>query len=348
MLDIKENITENENIISELLNNQELEDELKNKIIAKQVNYIKDINSIDEFNIKEYLLKNNKIYISWKNVFGYYKETSEKAFDETLITFLNLEENYSILSEYLLETGEEDKSFIDEFSLEIIYAQELSLESYKALCKSISNRYDSLDINRIKTQNLTCLIDLNKMNMTVENIDALRVGHKPLSTRLIENSQGNFFSIFYELTLDDTDILMLLNSTVFTVKNKIELIESIDENIIIGNASLSNIVAELIIENRISLSSEAIEACFKSQISSITKFRIINNYFDKLSDAKVKEFVESLGEEYARIFIKQNKPVFSDTQLHIELFSKLQQRGLIKRFEFYKKHGDEIKVYALY
>lgn len=98
LLQLPNNISETEENVIDLLNNENLTDELKKEIIKKQTIVIEDLFEIDSILIQKNLFQHNKIYPSWENIMFYYDNTDSK-FDDTLIGFMNVESNYSSLSQ---------------------------------------------------------------------------------------------------------------------------------------------------------------------------------------------------------------------------------------------------------
>ncbi len=70
-------------------------------------------------------------------------------------------------------------------------------------------------------------------------------------------------------------------------------------------------------------------------------------HFDSLKHEHLRSLIKELGEDYARMFIKQNKPSIEYTHFNATLVDKLKSFGLISSFSINNKKN-EIKVIAKY
>src|SRR5690606_27278160 len=71
-LKISENISETEDSLISLLNNNDLKENYKIKVIQKIETKISDLNTIENLSIKKQLLVNNKVIPKWDNIIDYY------------------------------------------------------------------------------------------------------------------------------------------------------------------------------------------------------------------------------------------------------------------------------------
>ena len=157
-----------------------------------------------------------------------------------------------------------------------------------------------------------------------------------------------FIQRFGEFTLDNTDIEMLFNSAHFSLLGKLEITEAIDDNIIIKNSKIAELVCHLLPEHKSTpLRFEVFDAMFTTNASVEKKIKVLNDNNDKFSNIQLQGFVERFGEDYSRLFVKQNKPVFTNKAFNKELFEILQNRKLISSFSI-NQEKDEIKVVANY
>lgn len=105
-------------------------------------------------------------------------------------------------------------------------------------------------------------------------------------------------------------------------------------------------LSQLLISSR---TSEII--CFKGNNrqlgESFQRLALLNLHFEHLDDDQIQSLTEKLGVDYSKIFRSRFKPVFANTLYHVNLFEKLEERGLIIRFKQLEK-ADELKVFANY
>ena len=350
-LKLKDNTKEMENALTKLLNNNILNIDAKTDIIRKQDTLITILSTINDSEVQSKLIEKNKMVVSWSNLYSYYKTLEEKnSLNETLIDFLNKEENYSLLSKQSIknELKEQTEETIKAFSLVVINCNELILDSYMALLKSTSYNWNRLSFEQLSVDKVKHMVETNFLNLTESNFNKLKEKFPNEHIKLIERQQDTFFSKFKEFTLDKDDIVSLLRSKEITTDNKTKLIEQIDSDFITENRDVAKLVCDILAEsNAISLSVDIIESLVNSNSLRENKIKVLNKQDQELSDSQIQNFVEGLGSEYEKLFRKQNKPKFSNTDYHKLLFDKLQNRGLIKRYEPYKD-TQLLKVFANY
>ena len=85
---LESNINESVDIVLELINNEEIIEENKEKIIKKEKRVIEDITQVQDEKIWSAILINGKCKISWKNVINYYLKFK---IDDIVIEYLNNE-----------------------------------------------------------------------------------------------------------------------------------------------------------------------------------------------------------------------------------------------------------------
>lgn len=349
LLKLPENSNEEEAIIIELLNKGDINNDLKSELIELQNNQIKLLNNIEEVEVKEILLNNNKLTPTWRNIFDYVDSFEEQELNDTLIYYLDIKENYESLSTSMMNTVEEkDDTYIENFATKLIYCESLEFNSYTNLLKSIPYIYDDLEYKKLTKEKVDWMISNKFIAFTIENFNGIKQSFPTLHIKFIEAYEAGFVKRFSEFSLDSNDWFLLFKSSNFTLKEKIELIKNIDDNIIIQNPKIAEIVCYLLPTNEyISLRYEVLFTMFKANPSVEKRIELLNIYFDKLDEEQIQKLTEQLGDDYSKIFMKQHKPVFNKADFHYTFFEKLRQRGLIIRYEDVEK-SNEIKVFAKY
>lgn len=349
MLKLPENNNEEETTIIELLNNDLLSNDLRSEIVVSQYNELSKLSYIDELEVKEIVLKNNKIIPTWQNIFNYYDSYEDPEIDDTLIDYLNNESNSSHLSLSKLNiVKEKDEKFIESFSLKLIHCKELKIEAYTNLLKSIpyvynSVRYEDLDLERIEL-----MISTKFVTLSIENYNGIKGRFPNSQIKLLEVYQDSFVKRYEDFSLDENDWLLLMKSSLFTRKNKLEIIEKWDDSIIVDNSQIANVICHLLFESEyIPLRFEVLAAMFDSNNSVQTRIYLLNLHFDNLDDSQIQALSKKLGEDYANLFLKQHKPTFKNMHYNEELFKKLKDRNLISSYSVNEKKA-EIRVVANY
>jgi hypothetical protein len=146
-LKLDTNHYENEDVILQMLNNEEISNTNKEKIIVKEETILTSITDVP-MPLWDSLFRENKIKATWINIL-YFLQNKEK-FNTDLITFLNIEENYIILSQTEIQSDETfNEEFVEHISLSILLATNISEDSFTYLIKSIPYTYDNLDFEKV-------------------------------------------------------------------------------------------------------------------------------------------------------------------------------------------------------
>ncbi|MFB9109283.1 hypothetical protein [Flavobacterium gyeonganense] len=348
LLRIPDNDSESEEFIIELLNNQDLKDELKFDIIKKQNLIFNDLSKIQNINIQENIIVNNKVLPTWVNIFTYYDKLESKEFNEVLIKFFN--ENSNDLSKNKLEKDDQNsEGYIKDFSAELTKCNDLNFDCYIELVGNTTYWWSNIDINNLEYKKTEWLINNKKLSLSIKNFNRLKEHFSTLHLKLLEKNQSSFIINFADYILDEDDILILLKSTEILSTNKIQIIEKIDDNIIIENEEIGKIICNLLaISNYIPLEYNVLESLFIHSNSIENRIKLLNKHLDKISNTEIQNLIEFLGSSYKEIFKKQFKPKFSNTPFHEELFEKLKSKNLILKKELDKKDKSKIKVFAKY
>lgn len=341
-LKLEQNISESEESLLELLNNVDLEDKLKIKIIQKVDTLISDLSNIEDIEIKKQLLTNLKVVANWKNVIDYYTNCENKI-DEILAEYLNTEIVSNKLSE--IKISKEDK----ELEKSVLLCNDINDDIYINLLKSTYYIYNSLnfeDLNEIKVENLV----KKNLSTTKANYDKLRERFADNHITLIERDFNKFFEKIEDFETDEDDILMILKSDKITIDNRFKYIPKLTEQTIIDNKGIAKKVGEIILSKstKVEFEFNVIESITKNLDTTENKVKFINLYFTELSKDNIVSLVKSLSYNYSELFVKQHKPLFNDNTHNRELLTKLRTKGLINSFDIYKKDNTKIRAVANY
>lgn len=342
------NNDEEEETIVDILNRDDVSLDLKTQVVRSQNAKINSLNLIDDIEVKQVVLENNKLTINWGNIFDYYDTTEQDEFDDVLISFLNEQQNYETLSQQKLSIKERNEDYIKKISSTLLQCEPLEINAYTDLLNSLPYIYTRVNFNGLGVEKIEALLAKKILSLTSDNFNGLKEKGISLHIKIIEVHQNKFVEVMNEIALDTNDWLLIFKSNSVTVSNKLSIIKNMDNSVIINNRNIADVVCDILPNDQhIPLSYELLNAMFDVHNSLSKKIAILIFNFESLLDIQVQALVEKMGKEYAKIFMKQHKPTFSNNPQHIALFKKLQTRGLIIRYEILVKK-DEIKVIAKY
>ncbi len=328
-LKMGDNKSEDEIFLIKLLNNKELNGKSKVKIIQKVDTKINDIWSIDELDIKEQLLINNKLMPTWENVIEYYK-IFDNLINKDLITFLNFESVYTQLSQERMIFKSDSFDYAS-FREKLLLCNELSDESYRNILKSSIYIRHALSFEQLNENKVVYLVD-NILNTTKANYDILREHFPNKHITLIEKDFEKIIDKSNDFETDEDDVLMLLKSEKISPENKFNYVSVFEQNIITESKEISKIVSNIILQEstKIEFEYETIESLVKNGISTENKVRLVNLYIDELENSNIVLLLKNiLG--YEKLFEK-GKPTYAKSDFNEILFGKLKKKNLIKNY----------------
>lgn len=346
-LKLEDNKFENESSLIKLLNDKKLNSKFKVEIIQKVETKVTEIWSVDELDISEQLLTNNKLVPTWNNVTEYYK-LCDNVINKDLITFLNFENTYTKLSEEKM-TFKSDSFDYASFRENLLLCNELSDESYKNILKKSIYTHDILSFEHLNKSKVIYLLD-NILNTTKANYDKLREGFADNHITLIERDFNKFFEKIEDFETDEDDILMILKSDKITIDNRFKYIPKLTEQTIIDNKGIAKKVGEIILSKstKVEFEFNVIESITKNLDTTENKVKFINLYFTELSNDNIVSLVKSLSHNHSELFVKRKRPLFSDNSHNRELLTKLKTKGLINSFGNDEKDNSKIRAVANY
>ncbi|WP_449404233.1 YobI family P-loop NTPase [Flavobacterium rhamnosiphilum] len=341
-LKLEQNNSENEDALLKLLNNEDLEDQFKIKIIQKVETLISNLSDIEDIQIKKELLINLKVVVDWDNVIDYFNNCEDKI-DEKLIEYLNTEEVSNQLSE--LSLSKDDKKF--EGSL--LVCNEIKNDIYKKLLDCIYYVYNQLSFENLSEHKVVSLVE-RKLTITKSNYDKLRENFADNHITLIVRDFNTFFEKIEDFETDVDDILSILKYDKITIDNRFKYISKLTVQTIIDNKAIAKKVGEIILSksSKIEFEFNTIESIVKSLDSTENKVKFVNLYFTELSNENIISLVKSLSYNHSELFVKQHKPLFNDNIYNRDLLTKLKSKGLINSFGIYVKDNSKIKAVANY
>lgn len=339
-LKISENISETEESLILLLNNKDLKENLKIKVIQKVETKISDLRDVNNFDVKTELLLNNKVIADWSNVIEYYI-LCENKINETLIKFLNFENVYSKLAKEKLIKENKD------FEVCLVKCGELSNNAYNSLLDSTYYHWNNIDFKSLNIEKIYTLLE-KRLNLAKENYDLLRNHFPDNHITLIEKDFESFIQNIEDFETDTDDILMILQSENINADNKFEYINQLEQSIIIENKELSKIAGNIILRKstKVDFEYSTIESLVINTTSSENKVRLVNLYFNDLDNANIVSLLKNiLG--YDKLFEK-GKPTYGKSDFNNTLFGKLKTKNLIKNYYDDKWNDSNFRVTTNY
>ncbi|WP_298754414.1 hypothetical protein [uncultured Arcobacter sp.] len=329
-----EKINDDENIFVDLLNNEHISDDLKIEIIKREETLISNISEVTNHELWKNLFEENKIKADWNNILYYYQE--HKEIDESLIKYFNIIENAKVLSDVrinsktkFMEDSKFDISLVNKLVKNILFANEIEINSYKELIKSNGYWYPDLDISTIDEERIIELVKTEKFQFTVQNFKRLKECTKSQHIKLIEKNIDKFLIKYEEYNLDENDVHNLLLSS-FVKEIKIEIIKKLDYELI-NNKNIGKLVYDNM-DKKIKYPIGFLESLIINLNTKEMQVNIIVEQNEYLSEDEFLNLLSLLENEYSNIArLDGKRPVLIDKYYNRKLIGILIERKFITK-----------------
>lgn len=346
-LKLENNCNESEEIIIELLNDnyEDFGPELTIEIINKNQTPIQDISKITHTELWTTLLQENKIAVSWDNLLYYFKE--KESFDDVLINYLNIEENYVKLNYRINKNFNEDVDLIKEFTRGFLISK-VTLNTYTFLANNTSIPYSypkGIDyFSEISIDKMKVLIQNKILTLSAENYNFINGKFADLLLLFLETNSSQFVDEVGSYELDSSITSKLIDSRVFTPEQKMMLMDHIPETTLMKNKVISNKVCNLLAYNRkTEVSIDLLRELLTQSQSTEDKIRLFNKYQNDIDDSELKSIIHILGDPYSEI-IEGKNPKFENNEYNLEFINQ-RKKDFITKSDFID-NGKFIRVYT--
>jgi len=321
-----------------VLNNENVEEDVKLIFLRKQINNLLDFSGIEKVIDCDLLVKENKVDTSWVNVYEYYCNY-DNSFNEILTTFLNESENYLILALAVIKINMA-KDLQNEFVLKLISNDNLAIESYSVFIeKSIPKQYkfaDQFDYKLISKDKVEKLIQFNIIPLTVYNFKEIKSIYPGLQIKLLLRNWTSYLDFYkkYDFEIETNDIILLLRDPNlkealkhYIIKNQI-----IDGDL--SNEELAIEVSKLLINTRskikdinLLLSFSRLKIIFANKLEGTIKIRLINLVGDTLTKIEILTLKDLMQKPFSNIQPK-SQILLTDNKINWEFIKILKEKGI--------------------
>lgn len=337
-LKLENNTKENEDAILKLLNNENLTNSDKEKIIIKEEVVISNLTDIGDNEVSGILLKHSKTKPVWNNIIDYY-EHNQNVIDGNIMSFINNLDNTVDLSKPNIPYGTENKELIQKLSRELVLNEDIKDENYINIMKSISFRYNhNLQFIELTKNKIKILINNGILVLSVENYELLKNNFDELHIHFLEYYAEDYLADIDAYELDASDRQELLNSESFTSEQKIEIITSTLESIITSSLNLTNKVCEIIANYSVyNISLTLLNHLVTGSKNTRDRITVFNLYSNKFTSSEITVFLQSLPNPYNEIAIKGKRPLIQNIHVNAIFASKLKLIGYISKSDVEEK-----------
>ena len=318
---------DNKKFIAELLNNERIKYENKEKYINSLYESYDNISEINDKELWNIFFSNNKVDYSPENIITYFKEFQ---LDEILINFINQNDNKISFENFKFDDEEVEK----EFFINILKCYEIKNNNYNNILSSLKNNNEEIDFPRdIPEDKISPLINSKVIKMIIKNLELFREYYEDSLDYFIKLNIDDYIqiiednnSLFYQ-----SELLTILSDKSIKDKNKLRLLKFSEDKIDIHNKNYSDSVIDFILNNNHYNIIELIKnfSNFNSMIKEKIYKLVKENIDDFYNNLEISDF------ELIKNFLT-DKEIDIDSKLKI-LINILDNRGDINSIEdFYK------------
>jgi hypothetical protein len=332
-LKLDSNTKEDEEHFIKLLNDENISDELKVKIIQKVETKISSLSKIDATEIEDLLLQYSKLLPNWADIVDRFVN-DENTISVPVLVFLNNVENAKELSKSKIEQEKPDKKTIYGFLKALLLNDKINNNSYGYILGSIPYWYSSLEFETLTKEKISLLIKKKKLQLTKSNYDKLREEEFILHIDLIETVYYDLKEEILEtLTFDNADIIAVLKSSIIPNGKKQMIFNAYDKAEIEKSTELLDLIAERVLQNSLSITKNLLTSILTKSKNTNRKIELFNKKINELDTDNITAFLQKLPEPYSNIAENGKRPFIEKSDINLQLAQNLKSKKYISKFE---------------
>jgi hypothetical protein len=338
-LKLENNTKEKLDHYSQLLNYSELVIDLKEELIEKVETYIEHVSEIEDNSVVDLLFKHSKVKASWDNILHSF-EIQDNKFSNGIIEYFNTLLNAELLSKEKMTTVKVgEKSKYSALCRTIIYEQKIESTSYKLLLKSIPWWYEEFDSEKLSKERTAILIESGKVNPTISSYQFLKDNFEGLNILLIEKYMENFDGKINEITIDSSDLNLILKSTRLSAKHKFYILNNCDEDDVTEKSENLGLIAQLVVENESYSITDALKLSLIQEKTILQNKRLIlfNRFINIINEEMLDDFLTSMGGVYEEITNTSKKATLENNTSNRKLLDNLKRFNYISSYSEIEK-----------
>lgn len=330
------NTKDSETEVVKLLNEEDLNEEIKIRLILKEDTLITNIKTVPKV-LWTQLLTSNKIFINWQNLILYYMTKGE--LDEPMVNYLNQKTVYTVLSH---SKSNADKSIEDSihqnFTRAYLLENRLSDEAYTEIAKGAGYYYSQgLSVENLSGPKIRALIEQRTIRLVKDAYDLVKTHFPSLMGLLIEKNIEDYLKTPEDFVLEANDFIYLLKSAGVLIAFKSSLLPQISNEMLSGNTELSNQYAKQILEDSPAFAFTSTTLQILMQHGNLlTKLQIFDKYFNVFTKEELTISLTGLGNDFLLITPDGNQIELEGNELNISIAKKLKEAGLVKEVKVKK------------
>lgn len=340
------NIKESEDTIIMVLKNEDIDVEKGKNFVRMQESHLSNIEDAPEI-YWDFLIEEKRIIPTWVNVYKYLFYKGE--LEVTLTDYLNEPSNYTALQnipcDLYVDSDLEDEVDIAQ---EILYRNELTLDSFSSLLVSLPFNPNEIEIDKLSQEKINYLIASNRINYENETFNAIQLSYPKLISFYVEKHFDDFLENFSDLSITDESLIDIIKISSFSQENIAEIIQNILINYNMENDELGSTILSFLSEYQswpiIIDFTETIEL-LKTAFDTNERIRALTPVITKLSREAYKEIEVTFIAPYNQISHNNIKQRSLQNFPGLKSFILNVQKLFSDRLSTIKESKEKITVY---
>lgn len=366
----EEGIHDSKATVLTLLNDESLDDTLKEKYINYLHTPVKNLTDVENVKLAKKLFENKLVEYSDENAIRYFTYNGNQV-NEILVDFMSEGRNFAFDFESNVKIYGEGLDW--QFVSELGKNKNIDLITFEQVVKSLKTEFNQFVIEGITDESMDILLIHNKIIMNQENLEFIRDNYSGKTNKFILSDIEGYIKLGKDYNLfRDSEILALLSEDIDD-KYKTELVKHHRAAITIFNENYSDDVKAAILDQKANLddfprifkeyeklngklkgavnhavvrfADEIINREYKAPVSlckeifagkELTQGQKMNLFIlilDWISLGEARDCVDILGlDEFKEIFIG-NRPPISKTEVNKSILEKFKDRRWITRYK---------------
>lgn len=323
---LPENTEESEGVIKALINNEMINDDLKERIISKQGNVFETFEAIPE-NLWKNLLLEEKVIISWGNISEYLNyENGDKAVVTKLLGRENIVNTLAGLNISEANLGEEESKSLSRFILE---NGEIKDSDYCKLIAVLPYWYHEFP-TEISKEKIEILAKERRVRLTGKSFSFAENDNQLIATLISKN-----FNKYLEEKENypiNNDVRKLLLESEISDENKITVCFDVIPSGITENTELSRLITNLLVSNEVDCSEFDVTVLKSAIVNAQTppnSIQLLMKCLPTWTESQTMEVLADLPSPFNEISSYGKRPQISNNKLNLEFSKLLKERDFI-------------------
>lgn len=268
--------------------------------------------------------------INWNNVIDQFSRNY--GINDALISFLNEAEIAEKLSREKINTQQPhiDLDTTESFMHHLVCENRLTNKNFKMLTQSVPYDYGLTEISGINREKMEILVTQTQIAPKPENFNDLKINFPELHQTFLDVFVNDVMEDLESYKFDGGDITHILKSEKFDLPNKLAVIETVEESIIIRNTGAVGELRRLMFNHHPLPISKTLMIAVLNQYAPLNqRIQLFNMYYKAFDGNDAQAIFGNFPAPYNKIGIRHTSFVIDSAAELQYLANNLQETEMI-------------------